>query len=223
MACIFTDIIDSTNLWEFDAEQMWEALQQHDALMREEISNWGGFEVKTGGDSFYVVFPHASQALGFCLNAQIQMHQHEWPPRIVAYHEQRENFEETQSATDYKGITVRMGIHFGMPHVAHMNHVTQRIDYYGPSINTSARVQSEAKGGQISVSDDFIREVWRCQTEGMVNTSVPLTDAMRGRILIKEADPQCFELDCKKGLVKMKGLEEKVYITLICYKKQSAA
>jgi adenylate cyclase len=52
ISCIFTDIIDSTNLWEFDATAMWEALQIHDGIIRAQIVLFSGYEVKTGGDSF---------------------------------------------------------------------------------------------------------------------------------------------------------------------------
>jgi adenylate cyclase len=236
ISCIFTDIIDSTNLWEFDATAMWEALQIHDALIRTQISIFGGYEVKTGGDSFRksripmlpfktisansnldIVFSDARAALRCCLSVQRKMHNTIWQPKIVAYY-QRDQLEETEQVIRYRGLTIRMGLHFGTPHAAVKNPVSQRMDFYGPMVNTSSRVQSRANGGQIAVSDQFIREVWRLQTSGREDVmSLPLDTEKRTEILLKEASTfsEFFALDPKKGWFKLKGVKEKVHVTLI--------
>lgn len=219
MSCIFTDIIDSTNLWECDAEQMWGALNDHDTLIRREIFESQGYEVKTAGDSFFIVFSNASDALRFCLDTQTAIDNHHWPPKIVEYF-QRAKYEETESTIPHDGLVIRMGLHFGKPYKAVMNPTSQRMDYYGPMINTSARIQSQAEGGQIAVSDEFIREVWRILTNGKVDTTGEMTNATRMRILRKFASPNDFDLKFNEGPCRLKGVHEKVHITLICLKKR---
>jgi len=187
MAVVFTDITDSTNLWEEEHNQMWKALEKHDELMRAEITKFDGYEVKTSGDSFYVVFDDALQALKFCLTA-------------------------------HNGLNIRMGIHYGKPDKQRKDPITGRWDYYGRVINTSARVQGQAKCGEIAVSDNFIQAIWRKQAKAPEDAKSPLTDPTRRRILGKElALASSFELrsmDCD-----LKGVKDNMNITRICWKE----
>ncbi len=56
---LFTDIVDSTRLWEVYPEAMTRALARHDEIIREAISAHGGRAVEGTGDGFYAVFPSA--------------------------------------------------------------------------------------------------------------------------------------------------------------------
>jgi adenylate cyclase len=51
-----------------------------------------------------------------------------------------------------------MGIHSGMP-LCETDVITHRMDYFGPMVNRSARINGCAKGGQIMVSNDIVREI----------------------------------------------------------------
>jgi adenylate cyclase len=215
ISCIFTDIIDSTPLWTYNEAAMWEALKLHNDLMRKEMEKFGGYEVKSIGDAFYVVFGNSISALRFCLSAQLSLHIADWPEGVVAYHELNEFFDEGGQEITYKGITVRMGIHFGKPFAADMDPVAHRMDYYGPMINSSARVQSQAEGGEIAISDDFIMELWRCRIPDTFNPTATLTNELRKSILSKEVSLQFFDLKFL-GSTALKGVAEQVYITLIC-------
>ena len=59
-AILFTDIEASTSLWETQPVAMEKAVDEHHKLMRDLIHDHNGYEVKTIGDSFMVVFkrPH---------------------------------------------------------------------------------------------------------------------------------------------------------------------
>lgn len=58
----------------------------------------------------------------------------------------------------YRGFRVRMGIHTGNPSCEE-DPVTKRMDYFGPMVNRSARVEGVAHGGQIVLSSDVWEEV----------------------------------------------------------------
>jgi len=63
-----------------------------------------------------------------------------------------------------RGLSVRMGIHWGKP-VCAEDPTTHRMDYFGPMVNRSARIMSQALGGQIMVSSDVVREIERMKEE----------------------------------------------------------
>ncbi|KAJ1919062.1 hypothetical protein H4219_002216 [Mycoemilia scoparia] len=67
--------------------------------------------------------------------------------------------EESGRTLIYRGLRVRMGVHFGTP-VCEEDPVTGRMDYFGPMVNRAARVSGAADGGQIFLSQDVIDEVY---------------------------------------------------------------
>ncbi len=60
---LLTDIEGSTRLLQRLGDDYVSALAQHHRLMRRAIAEAGGTEVKTEGDSFFVVFPDASAGI----------------------------------------------------------------------------------------------------------------------------------------------------------------
>jgi class 3 adenylate cyclase len=67
---LFTDIEGSTALLGRLGERYGEALLAQRALMRAAVSASGGLEMGTAGDSFFVVFSSAPEAVRCCLAAQ---------------------------------------------------------------------------------------------------------------------------------------------------------
>ena len=55
----------------------------------------------------------------------------------------------------YRGLRVRMGVHYGEPR-AERDPITTRMDYFGPMVNRSARVEGATHGGQIIVSQSVV-------------------------------------------------------------------
>jgi adenylate cyclase len=216
ITCVFTDIIDSTSIWEAYPEEMWEALQTHNKLMREELLRCKGYEVKTMGDAFHLVFSDAESALRFCFHMQVTLSDTLWPPSIVAYHQGKVRFDEMDQKPPYPGLTVRMGLHFGQPYEEELNPTSQRIDYYGSMVNRSARVQGEAQGGEIAVTDEFIEQLRQCQMKD--KQPGPLNDAMREKILLEAMEPPVGAFEVKqddKRSKTLKGVDKPVYITRI--------
>jgi predicted ATPase/class 3 adenylate cyclase len=124
---LFSDIEGSTALLHrLGSERYGEALSAQRALIRAAIASCHGHEMGTEGDSFYVVFESAPDAVSCCLAAQQGLAGHDWP--------------------DGAAVRVRMGLHSGAP--------TRHEDgYIGVDVHRAARIAATAHGGQVVLSD----------------------------------------------------------------------
>eukprot|EP00127_Corallochytrium_limacisporum_P007274 Clim_evm15s246 gene=Clim_evmTU15s246 len=155
---VFTDIQSSTSLWLKYSTEMSVALQLHDAIMRECIERHHGYECKTEGDAFMVAFQSARDAAEFANDVQLEMLEAEWPETILEHPSARIEVND-EGVEIFRGLRVRMGIHTGVPSNAEKNPVSGRMDYFGPCVNKSARVQGVARGGQIFISKETKEEL----------------------------------------------------------------
>ena len=216
---VFTDIKNSTNLWEMYPSAMRSAIKLHNEVMRRQLRRIGGYEVKTEGDAFMVSFPTATSALLWCFSIQTQLLDVKWPPEILNSVSCAEVFDSENNPI-FKGLSVRMGIHYGEP-VAEIDPVTRRMDYFGPMVNKASRISSVADGGQITVSADFISEIQRCLetyqekerggAHGAEDTFDDDAVATQIRRELKSLSSQGFEVK-EMGEKKLKGLENPEYI-----------
>lgn len=210
IAIVFTDIKNSTNLWETYPAAMRSAIKLHNDVMRRQLRHKGGYEVKTEGDAFMVSFPTATSALLWCFAVQTQLLEVDWPQEML-------NSVNCQSLYDkdtnliFRGLSVRMGTHWGEP-LCEVDPITHRMDYYGPIVNKASRVSACADGGQITVSSDFISEIQRC-LETYQDTGAPVEDsfdedpfAQAVRKELRQLSSQGFEVK-EMGEKKLKGLE----------------
>ena len=222
VAICFTDIKNSTALWEVQPVPMRSAIMMHNELMRRQLRIIGGYEVKTEGDAFMVAFPTVTSALLWCFSCQSHLLELQWPTEILDTLHCQEKFDADQN-TIYRGLSVRMGIHWGRP-VCEQDPITRRMDYFGPMVNKSARVSAVADGGQISVSSDFIGEVQRTLegyadeerrdslgSQDTVNDD-PLANQIRREL--RQLSSQGFEVK-DLGERKLKGLENPEYLYLM--------
>ncbi|HZC84648.1 MAG TPA: adenylate/guanylate cyclase domain-containing protein, partial [Rubrobacter sp.] len=122
---LFTDIEDSTKLWERSPQAMQAALVRHDEILRRAIEDRGGYVFKTVGDAFCCAFPTAPDALEAALDAQRLLFEEWW----------------AESAP----LRVRMALHIGAAE-------ERDGDYLGPPLNRVARLLSAAHGGQVLLS-----------------------------------------------------------------------
>ena len=76
---VFTDIKNSTILWETYEVPMQSAIKLHNEVMRRHLRIIGGYEVKTEGDAFMVAFPTVTSALLWAFTIQIQLLEVQWP------------------------------------------------------------------------------------------------------------------------------------------------
>jgi class 3 adenylate cyclase len=123
---LFTDVEGSTRLWDYHAEAMSAALARHDALIREAVEIHKGQVFKTMGDAFHASFADANSALGAALDFQKKLQ------------------AEPILADDAK-LMVRAAVHSGTAG-------RRDNDYFGPTLNRTARLLSAAHGEQTLVS-----------------------------------------------------------------------
>lgn len=159
VALVFTDIRNSTALWETN-QGMQVAIRMHNQLLRRQLRAIGGYEVKTEGDAFMCSFPSVTSALLWAFTVQLELLHQDWPQSILDCEDGVELYDGIGDHHQliYRGLCVRMGIHWGEPH-CESDPITRRMDYFGPMVNRSARVESVAEGGQITASADVVEIV----------------------------------------------------------------
>ena len=155
-ALVFTDIRNSTHLWEVNTA-MPTAMRLHNNLLRRQLRFCGGYEVKTVGDAFMCSFPTTLAALWWCLIVQVQLLNEPWPLAILECEDGKE-IVDSRGIVIARGLSVRMGIHCGIP-LCEPDPITRRMDYFGSMVNRSARINARAAGGQIMCSADVVREI----------------------------------------------------------------
>ena len=122
---VFTDIEGSSRLWEEYPETMALALARHDTLLNDIFSTHGGEVFKTMGDSVLVAFEDSAPALSAVIQAQRALLVEDW---------------ETPAP-----IRVRAALHRGPAE-------RRNGDYFGPTLNRTARLLSAGHGGQTLLS-----------------------------------------------------------------------
>lgn len=208
LALVFTDIRNSTHLWEVNAG-MPTAIVLHNNLLRRQLRRCGGYEVKTEGDAFMCSFPTALSAVWFCLSVQMQLLNIEWPLEILECEDGKEIYDQNGKLVA-RGLSVRMGIHCGFP-VCEPDPITGRMDYFGPMVNRSARIEGAAAGGQTMCSADVAREInalileTESRTEHSCLQPTQAVEAIRGFGIVVHP----------VGQVKLKGLEVPETLSLI--------
>ncbi len=215
IAIVFTDIKNSTNLWETYPQAMRSAIKAHNDVMRRQLRRIGGFEVKTEGDAFMVSFPTATSALLWCFAVQLSLLEVNWPSEMLGSIHCQPLFDR-ENKLIFRGLSVRMGIHWGEP-LAEPDPVTRRMDYYGPMVNKASRISAVADGGQIAVSSDFISEIQRCLEtyQEAPNATDDAFDedtfAKAIRSELRSLSSQGFEVK-EMGEKKLKGLENPEFV-----------
>ena len=122
---LFSDIEDSSTLWDRHPTLMEPSLHRHDELVRAAFDRWNGYVFATGGDGFGVAFRTATDAIEAAVAAQQAIVSEPWPDDAV--------------------IRVRMGLHTGTAE-------ERDGDYFGATVSRAARVASAARATQIVVS-----------------------------------------------------------------------
>jgi predicted ATPase/class 3 adenylate cyclase len=150
---VFTDIEGSSRLWEREPARMQRALAMHDHLGRGCVEKHGGHVIKMTGDGMCAVFADPLGAIDATLAFQQALAR---PP-----------------GEDGLELRARCGIHVGIAE-------RRDDDYFGNTLNRTARIMSAAHGGQVLLSQAVV-------------------DLVRGRL------PEAISLR-ELGLVKLRDL-----------------
>jgi predicted ATPase/class 3 adenylate cyclase/DNA-binding CsgD family transcriptional regulator len=125
LTLLFTDIEGSSRLLRQVGDRYAEALAECRRLLRQMFHEYGGHEVDTQADAFFVAFARATDAVGAAVAAQRAVAQYSWPEGVV--------------------LRVRMGMHTGEP-----EQFTE--GYVGLDVHYAARIMSAGHGGQVLLS-----------------------------------------------------------------------
>ena len=124
---LFSDIEGSTRLLEqLGSAEYTKVLERQAAIIRAAIGSHGGREEGTEGDSFFVVFDSALEAVMAAVEAQRAIAAERWPAGV--------------------DVNVRMGLHAGEASGSTAGLV-------GLDVHRAARIAAAAHGGQVVVSD----------------------------------------------------------------------
>jgi class 3 adenylate cyclase/DNA-binding beta-propeller fold protein YncE len=123
---LFTDIEGSTRLLRELGRQYDSVLADHQRILRECFAAHRGREVDTQGDSFFVAFSRAGDAVASAVEGQRALAQHAWPDAVQ--------------------VRVRMGLHSGEPRPTGER-------YVGFGVHRAARIGAAGHGGQILISN----------------------------------------------------------------------
>ena len=125
---LMTDVVESTPLWIQSRASMYQAMRRHDQLLTSAIEANGGIVLKERGegDSFFAVFPRATDAVMAAVEGQRAVQSEPWPDRV--------------------SLSVRMAVLTGEADAADR-------DYRSPAVNRCAKLRRRAVGNQILVSE----------------------------------------------------------------------
>src|SRR5512137_391191 len=76
---LFSDIEGSTQLLYRLGDGFTTVLAEHHRILREAVAHAGGQVVRTEGDSFFVAFPRATNAVAAAVEAQRALVAYPWP------------------------------------------------------------------------------------------------------------------------------------------------
>lgn len=124
---LFSDIEGSSDLVRRVGDDVFAAIRgDHRRLLRDAFAEYGGREIDTAGDGFFVAFESARGAVGAAIRAQLALVAFTWAAEAE--------------------VRVRMGLHTAEPHLA-------EDGYVGIGVHRAARICDAARGGQILVSN----------------------------------------------------------------------
>lgn len=122
---LFLDIEGSTRLLHQLGERYAGVLADCRRLLREAFARYHGSEVDTQGDSFFVAFARATDAVAAAALIQRTLASHPWPEGVA--------------------VRVRVGLHTGEP-------LLTSEGYIGLDVHMAARIMNAGHGGQVLLS-----------------------------------------------------------------------
>jgi TolB-like protein/serine/threonine protein kinase/Tfp pilus assembly protein PilF len=133
-AIMFSDMVGYSALAQKNESLAIELLEEHRRILRAIFPKHEGHEVETAGDSFFVEFSSALEAVNCAIEIQKTL------------------FSHNKSATEERKINIRIGVH-----LADVVHKGPNV--IGDGVNIAARIEPLAQTGGICISQDVVRQI----------------------------------------------------------------
>src|SRR5262245_56423887 len=140
VSILFTDIEGSTRLLQQLGNKYALLLADHERLLRTACESHRGRVVDIHGDSFFVVFSRAVDAVSAAVESQRKLASYGWPDGV--------------------SVRVRMGLHTGEPQIS-------EFGYVGIDVHRAARIKAAGHGGQVLLSQTILDLVANELPEGV--------------------------------------------------------
>jgi len=172
LAFLFSDLTGSTALYERIGDaRAYAVVQDHFRRMESIIAAHDGAVVKTMGDAVMATFSRIDRAVAAAV----------------------EIVEEGAADHELHGIGVKLGVHEGPCLAVRAN---ERLDFFGTTVNIAARLQAQARSGELVV----LREL---ANDASVRTIVGDREVRRTRVALKgitgDQDLVAFQLGTHAG------------------------
>jgi class 3 adenylate cyclase len=168
LAVLFTDLRGSTQLYrEIGDAPAFERVLEHFDVLRRSVDQHAGAQIKTIGDAIMAAFLDPAQGVAAGLDILRGMAQ------------------LNQSRSDYP-LRLKLGLHHGPAIAVTLN---ERLDYFGTTINMASRLEGQAQGDDLIISEDVMQqpavqrvlgenevqvEMFKAQLRGFVNEEFQL-------------------------------------------------
>jgi len=140
VAILFTDLVGSTALYSRQGDsRAYNLVRQHFNRLFQVVDEHNGAVVKTIGDAIMAAFTVPADAL----------------QAAIAMHQQLKSLNQQLALPPEDQLILKIGIDMGPCISVNLN---ERIDYFGITINTAARVQATSKGNDIAVTDALLKD-----------------------------------------------------------------
>lgn len=135
---------------QLSGQEFADVLELHNAAIREQLVEFGGYECRKGQGYFLLAFSSAARAVQFSLSAQEALMRVDWPAaclKLTLCSKVLMNGVQL-----FNGPRLQIGMSTGQPGSIVPSELTGRADYYGTVANIAARIASAASGGQTLLS-----------------------------------------------------------------------
>lgn len=124
-AILFTDMVDSSNLWKNNPKETIKAIEKHSFVIDEHVKKNKGIIIKTIGDAHMISFGNIKDAIQCGIDIQESLK------------------NKPINITKTKGIELRIGICYGPVYDATIDIQNKKlVDYFGNTVNTASRIES---------------------------------------------------------------------------------
>ena len=170
---VYTDIQGAASLWEAFPDDMIEAHDVYDIIMRRCCAEHNGYEIAFSESTFNLAFQNPTDALAFALEAQVKLYNSSsWPDGIANHKDAK-----SEPALKFHGLRIRIGMDHGP---VEMRTIASNDSprYFGETVETAKVIGTMCHGGQILTT---------CDMWNMVSETIDIRERCLG-------SPQC--MDC---------------------------